>query len=75
MRTVKHFETRVRTLEYLQTRLRTFNYIPGFYNSKQQEKITSPICQAYFWNEDGLKLFCFREYGPISFKYVSHPSL
>ena len=23
------------------------------------------MCQTYSWNKGGLKLFCFREYGPM----------
>ena len=34
-------------------------------NQKQEEKINNLVCETYSWNKGGLKLFRFREYGPL----------
>ena len=46
-------------------------YIPF---QKYQEKINKYGCQTYSWNKDGVKLFLFREYGPLWLQYGAFTS-
>ena len=44
--------------------LQLFQFL--IYFTHNHEKINKSICQTYTWNKGAIKLFPFREYGPLT---------